>query len=137
MNRVIVITGGGGVLCSCIARALAETGAPVALIGRTYETVNRVASEINAAGGTARAYSADVLDKKSLEAAHAAILSDLGKCRVLINGAGGNSPLCTTDKERYDTGDIDREDIKSFFSLDREGFDYVFGLNMTGTLLPT
>ena len=137
MNRVIVITGGGGVLCSCIARALAETGAPVALIGRTYETVNRVASEINAAGGTARAYSADVLDKKSLEAAHAAILSDLGKCRVLINGAGGNSPLCTTDKEHYDTGDIDREDIKSFFSLDREGFDYVFGLNMTGTLLPT
>ncbi len=137
MNRVVVITGGGGVLCSCFAKALAARGEKIALIGRTMDPVEKVAEEIRATGGIAEAYCANVLDKEALEKAHEAILSRFGKCRVLINGAGGNNPLGTTDKESYEDGDVLRDGLKSFFSLDKAGFDFVFDLNMMGTLLPT
>lgn len=137
MNNVTVITGGGGVLCSCFAKAMAKKGDTVAVLDVSYDAAKKVADGINSSGGIAKAYQADVLDRRSLEEAHNGILSDLGKCRVLINGAGGNSPRATTDKEYYEDGDIDREDIKSFFSLDKAGFEFVFDLNLMGTLLPT
>ena len=137
MNNVIVITGGGGVLCSCFAESLAKTGTPIALLDRSLESAERTAAKIASEGGIVKAYECDVLKKDHLEKAHKIILSDLGKCRVLINGAGGNSPLCTTDKEYFEDGDTDREEIKSFFSLDKAGFEFVFDLNLMGTLLPT
>ena len=92
MNTTVVITGGGGVLCSAFAKEMARTGAPVALLDRNLQAAEHTAEEIAQEGGTARAYAADVLDRESLEAAHAAVLRDFGKCRVLINGAGGNHP---------------------------------------------
>ncbi len=60
----------------------------------------------------------------------------LGPCDILINGAGGNNPRATTDKEYYESGDIDAE-TKSFFDLDKSGVEFVFDLNFIGTLLPT
>ena len=69
-GRVAVITGAGGVLCSVMAKALAEAGARVALLGRTAEKVQRVADEITAVGGTARAYVCDVCDRDSVEDCH-------------------------------------------------------------------
>lgn len=137
MNNVIVITGGGGVLCSCFAKELAKTGAPVAILDINYEKVEEVAKQIRDEGGIAKAYCANVLDRDSLEKIREEIHKDLGFCRVLINGAGGNNPKCTTDKEYYEEGDADDESIKSFFSLDKSGFDFVFDLNIKGTLLPT
>ena len=114
MNKTIVITGAGGVLCSAFAKDLAKTGAPVALLDRNLEAAEAVAAEIRAAGGNARAYETDVLDKAALEKTHEAVLRDLGPCRVLLNGAGGNNPRATTDPEIFEPGDELASDMKTF-----------------------
>lgn len=137
MHNTVVITGAGGVLCSAFAKAMAATGAPVALLDLNHKAAQAVAEEIQRQGGRAKAYQADVLDKSCLETVHAEILQDFGKCRILINGAGGNSPKCTTMQETFQPGDETAEDIKTFFNLDKDGFDFVFSLNLMGTLLPT
>ena len=103
-NKVAVITGAGGVLCSMMAKALASAGAKVALLDRS-DKAQQFADEIKAEGGTAKRYYADVLKKETLAACHAEILKDFGKCDILINGAGGNNPAATTDKEYFELGD--------------------------------
>ena len=135
-GKVAVVTGAGGVLCSQMAKVLARAGAKVALINRSEEAINQYAAEINAEGGVARAYKANVLDREALETVAAHILEELGPCDILVNGAGGNNPKATTDKEYYEPGDIDAE-TKSFFDLDQASVDSVFSLNFNGTLLPT
>lgn len=135
-GKVAVVTGGGGVLCSVMAEALAMCGAKVALLDRNLDNALKKAEEIAAKGYIARGYEADVLDKDSLSKAHSAILNELGPCDILINGAGGNNPKATTDKEYYEKGDIDAE-TKSFFDLEKTGVEFVFNLNFIGTLLPT
>lgn len=137
MNNTVVITGAGGVLCSAFAKEMARTGDAIALLDINKDMAEQVAAEIVKEGGRAKAYQADVLDKACLEAVHEKIISDFGKCRVLINGAGGNNPKCTTAHETYQMGDESAEEFKTFFNLDREGFDFVFSLNLMGTLLPT
>lgn len=132
MNKVVVITGAGGVLCSIIAKDFAKKGDKVALLDLNGEAAEKVASEIRAEGRTAKGYTADVLSKESLEKAKEAIEKDFGKCDILINGAGGNSKLATTDGEFYSD-----EDTKSFFDLAPEGVNFVFNLNFIGTFLPT
>jgi len=87
-------------------------------------------------GGEAIAVQVDVTDSKSVQVAHEVVLKKLGKCDILINGAGGNNPRATTDKEYFELGDIDA-DTKSFFDLDDEDMEFVFNLNFVGTLLPT
>lgn len=136
-NKVAVITGGGGVLCSRFARALACCGAGVALLDIDLEVAQQHADEINAAGGRALALRADVLDRQNLLSVKKEVMASLGPCDILINGAGGNSPGATTDKEHYEKGDADNPALKSFFNLDREGVEHVFDLNFMGTLLPT
>ena len=135
-GKVAVVTGAGGVLCSDMAKALAQCGAKVALIGRTLEPLQAVADAIKAEGGVAVPYSANVLDRAALMAAAEKIHAELGKVDILINGAGGNNPRASTDKEYYEAGDIDAE-TKSFFDLDEEGVQTVFNLNFSGTLIPT
>jgi len=135
-GKVAVVTGGAGVLCSEFAKALALCGVKVAILGRTLSKAEEVVAEIKALGGEAIAVSVDVTSSDSVKAAHAEVLERLGPCDILINGAGGNNPRATTDKEYFELGDIDA-DTKSFFDLDEEGIEYVFNLNFIGTLLPT
>ncbi len=135
-GKVAVVTGAGGVLCSEFAKVLARAGARVALLNRTREKAQKVADAIKAEGGTAIAYGCNVLDKEQTFAVAEQVLRDLGPCDILINGAGGNNPKATTDKEYYEDGDIDG-DTKSFFDLDEEGVESVFNLNFLGTLIPT
>ena len=135
-DKVVVITGAGGVLCGMFAKALAQAGAKVAVLDLNEEAAVKVAEEIETEGGIAKAYKANVLDKESLTAVHEAVVKDLGTCDILINGAGGNNPRATTDKEYYEKGDIDADTI-SFFDLDPSGVEFVFNLNFIGTLLPT
>lgn len=135
-GKVAAVTGAGGVLCSDFARALAQCGAKVALIDRNLEAARGYAGEINAAGGCARAYKGNVLDREAMEQAAAAVRAELGGCDILVNGAGGNDPRATTDKEYYEPGDISG-DVKSFFDLDKSGVEFVFNLNFIGTLIPT
>ena len=127
-GKVAVVTGAGGVLCSEFAKVLARAGAKVALLNRTQEKAQKVADAIKAEGGTAIAYGCNVLDKEQTFAVAEQVLRDLGPCDILINGAGGNNPKATTDKEYYEDGDIDG-DTKSFFDLDEEGVESVFNLN--------
>ena len=135
-GKVAVITGAGGVICSTLAKAVAAAGAKVALLDLSAERAQQYADEIVKEGGVAKGYSANVLDKKSLAECHGAVLKDLGKCDILINGAGGNNPKATTDKEYFEIGHIDA-DTKSFFDLTDDGVQFVFNLNFLGTLLPT
>lgn len=135
-NKVAVVTGAGGVLCGMFAKALAASGARVAVLDLNFEAAEKVAGEITAENGKAIAYKCNVLDKDSMEECRQAVLKDLDKCDILINGAGGNNPRATTDKEYFELGDIDAE-TKSFFDLEQKGVEFVFNLNFLGTLIPT
>lgn len=135
-GKVAVITGGGGVLCREFAKALGLCGAKVAVLNRTVSKAEAVVEEIKAMGGEAAAVQIDVTNKESVERAHQEVLNIYGPCDILINGAGGNHPSATTDKEYFEMGDIDA-DTKSFFDLNEDDVEYVFNLNFIGTLLPT
>lgn len=135
-GKVAVVTGAGGVLCSHFAKVLARAGAKVALLDLNAEAADAYAKEIEAEGGYAKAYACNVLDKAICEEVAAKVLAEMGPCDILINGAGGNNPRATTDKEYFELGDIDA-DTKSFFDLESEGVGFVFNLNFLGTLIPT
>ena len=134
-NKVVVVTGAGGVLCSVIAMAYAKEGAKVALLDLSLENATLKANEIVEAGYIAKAYQCNVLVKESIEAAHQAILKDFGKCDILINGAGGNNARANTDNEFFKNDDLGK--MKTFFDLDQSGVEFVFSLNYMGTLLPS
>lgn len=137
-NKVAVVTGGGGVLCSVFAKALAQCGATVAVLDLNKENADKVANDINTSGGTAIGVKVNVLEKKSLEEANRVIGENFGSCDILINGAGGNHPKGTTTKEYLFSEDIENsEEITTFFDLDPDGIEFVFNLNFIGTLLPT
>lgn len=135
-GKVAVVTGAGGVLCSALAKTLARAGAKVALLNRSIESAQKYAEEIVAEGGIAKAYKCNVLEKDTCLAVAEEVLKDFGPCDILVNGAGGNNPKATTDKEYYEPGDLEA-DTKSFFDLEESGVDAVFRLNFLGTLLPT
>ena len=135
-GKVAVVTGAGGMLCSGFSLTLARAGAKVALLNRHVESAQRYADRIRAEGGVAKAYACDVLDKAMCFAVADRVLSDLGPCDILLNGAGGNDPRAITDKEYFEPGDLEA-DTKSFFDLDEDGVEAVFRLNFMGTLIPT
>ncbi|MBE6991233.1 MAG: SDR family NAD(P)-dependent oxidoreductase [Ruminococcaceae bacterium] len=135
-GKVAVVTGGAGVLCREFAKALALCGAKVAILNRTLSKAEDVVKDIETLGGEAMAVQVDVTNANSVKAAHEAVLARFGKCDILINGAGGNNPRATTDKEYFELGDIDA-DTKSFFDLSDDDIEFVFNLNYIGTLLPT
>lgn len=137
MKDLAVVTGAGGVLCSMFAKALAEQGYAVALLDLNEEAAQKAADEIVAAGGTAKGYKANVLDKDALMEVKAQINKDFGKCKLLINGAGGNNKKAQTVHEEFEIGDETATDIQTFFNMDKSGFSFVFDLNILGTFIPT
>ena len=134
-DKVVVVTGAGGVLCSIIAKAYALEGAKVALLDLNLEAAQAKAKEISDLGYIAKGYKCNVLQKDSIEAAHEEILKDFGKCDILINGAGGNNARANTDNEFFKNDDLGK--MKTFFDLDQSGVEFVFSLNYMGTLLPS
>lgn len=134
-NKVVVITGAGGVICGYLAKEFAKAGAKVALLDLNEAAAQKYVDEIVAEDGVAKAYQANVLDKANLEAVKEAVLADFGAIDILINGAGGNNPKATTDNEFHEL-DLPAE-TKTFFDLDKAGIEFVFNLNYLGTLLPT
>ncbi|WP_455661752.1 SDR family oxidoreductase [Pradoshia sp.] len=137
-GKVAAVTGGGGVLGSYFAKALAECGAKVAVMDLMQEAADKVAAEINAAGGTAIGVAANVLDKEALEAAREIVIKELGTVDILVNNAGGNNPKGSTDDEFYNAEAVkNNPELKTFFDLDPKGVSFVFDLNFLGTLLPS
>ena len=130
-NKVIAITGAGGIICSEFAKALAANGAKVALLDINYEAAEKYADEI---GENAMAVKCNCLDKSSIQEAKKEINDKFGKVNFLINGAGGNNPKATTDNE-YMTPDL--SGVKDFFALDESGLKFVFDLNITSAFLVT
>ena len=133
-GKVVVVTGAGGLICGDMARAFAQLGAKVAALDLNEKAVKKLAEEIKEEGYICEGYKADVLDADALEEVRKAVHADLGRCDILINGAGGNNPRATTDNEyQHEAKDGDR----SFFDLQADGVDFVFKLNFQGTLIPT
>ena len=130
-DKVIAITGAGGVICSEFARALAECGAKVALLDINLDAAKKYADEI---GDGAIAVKCNCLDKADIQRAKDEINAKFGKVNFLINGAGGNNPKATTDNE-YMTPDT--AGVKDFFALDESGLRFVFDLNVTSAFLVT
>jgi len=135
-GKVIVLTGGAGVLGETFAHALAEANGMVAILDLNYEKALQIEKSINKSGYKSKAIKCDVLDKNSLEMAKDVILKEFGAIDILINGAGGNHPLGTTTQEFYEKAE-QTESVKTFFDLDSKGIEFVFNLNFLGTLLPT
>jgi len=122
-DKVAVVTGGGGVLCSSMCRAIAQAGARVMVLDLLEAAARKVADEITAAGGVAIPWQADALNKKSLEKVCEGVLQKFGRVDILINGAGGNKPQATTSPDL------------PFFDLPQDAFQWVFDLNFTTALL--
>jgi NAD(P)-dependent dehydrogenase (short-subunit alcohol dehydrogenase family) len=134
-DKTAVITGGAGVICSEMARALALQGVRTAIIDLNKEAALKIAGEIEKESGTpSMGLAASVLDKSSLSAAREELISRFGPADILVNGAGGNAASATTKVEMIEGNE---ELTDTFFGLGIDGFDQVFDLNFKGTLLPT
>jgi len=124
-GRVAAITGGAGVLCGAMSRALARLGVKVAVLDILEDEAEKIANEIVGARGEAIALQCNVLDKTSLEVARDKVLAHFSRVDILINGAGGNK------KEASTSPDL------SFFDLPSDAIRWVFDLNLLGTLIPS
>lgn len=130
-NKVVVITGGSGVLCSTIAKELAKNEMRVVILNRNYNNGEKIVEEIRSSGGYAVNYAVDVLDKSSLSNIKNQIYKEFGQIDILINGAGGNSPQAITNKEIFESID----DENNFFDLTISGVNQVFNTNFLGTFI--
>jgi NAD(P)-dependent dehydrogenase (short-subunit alcohol dehydrogenase family) len=124
-DYVVVITGGTGILGRCIAKYLAQQGAKIAILGRKEEVGRQIVDDIRKAGGTAKFYKTDVMNKALVEQNCMDILADFGRVDTLLNAAGGNMKGATIGPDQ------------NFFDLDPDQFQKVLNLNLTGTVIPT
>ena len=121
-DKVVVITGGAGVLCGQMGRALAAAGAKVVVLDLQEDAAKKTAQQC---GHGALACKCDVLDRSSIQAASDFILAKHGRIDVLINGAGGNKKQATASPD------------VSFFDIPADALQWVFNLNIMGTILPS
>ncbi len=136
-DKVIVVTGGSGVLLTPVVESLCKEGAKLAVLSLTKEEVSLAEKKLVDKGFDAIGVACNVLSKESLIEAKKEINQKLGSIDILINGAGGNHPKGTCDQEQFDINGYKSKDVKTFFDLDEEGFKFVMDLNFIGTLLPT
>jgi len=125
-DKVVVITGGCGVLGSAIAQYLAKQGCKVVILDmeRVAERGAQLVLDINEAGGEALFLPTNVLDREVLEQNRTDILTKFGAVDVLLNAAGGNMPGATIAPD------------KTLFDLDLAQFRKVVDLNLFGTITP-
>ena len=123
-GRVAVVTGGCGVLGGRIADGLAAAGAQVAVLDRRVEEAAAKAAEIQAVGGVAEPFTADVLDRASLHRARGVIEGRWGRVDILVNAAGGNVARA-------------RSDERDIFEVPFDAHEEVLRLNLHGTVLPS
>lgn len=139
-NKIAVVTGAGGTLCSEIAIQLSLEGVKVFLVGRTAEKLEKTADKIKKMGGTpAEIYACDVTDKDAI-AELVKLVEAAGGCDYLINGAGGNNVKAMPTITKYDprelTGELP-EGQKGLYDIDMDAFESVLNINTMGTVIPT
>ena len=138
-GKVAVITGAAGVICSQVAKDLAQNGVVVALVDRNTENLKKVESEILAANGNCRCYTCDVTNQESVEVLADTVIQDLGRCDFLINGAGGNNAKAMPNITKFDPRELEEdrpENLKGLYNVDMEAFEGVIRLNTMGTVYP-
>jgi NAD(P)-dependent dehydrogenase (short-subunit alcohol dehydrogenase family) len=123
-GRVIVVTGGYGVIGGTIARGLAAAGARVVVMGRNADAATALVTEIAAAGGAAMAVTGDVLDETQVAAARDAVIAAWGQVDALVNAAGGNVARA-------------RSDGRPVFDVPMDAFEEALKLNLHGSIVPT
>ncbi len=139
-DKVAVVTGAGGTLCSEIARELAKDGVKVFLVGRTEDKLVKVAEEIIANGGWAKTYAADVTDKVAIAELAKFVEETAGPCNFLVNGAGGNNVKAMPSITEFDPRELEGtlpEGTKGLYDIDLEAFESVLNINTMGTVIPT
>ena len=161
-DKVVVVTGAGGTLCSAIAIDLAKKGAKVVLVGRTREKLEKVAGEIAESGAVCRIEPADVTDEAAISEMAKRVAAEWGPCRYLVNGAGGNNVKAMPTRLRFSEKDLgvgishkERKEHKDFanfafsaakndlpadrgfFDIDMEAFKSVLEINTLGTVIPS
>lgn len=124
-DKVIIVTGGTGILGNAFVEAIVEAGGAVGILGRKADVAEERARAINHRGGRALALVADVLQEDQLVAARQKALDHFGSISGLVNAAGGNMPAGVLAND---------QDI---FSMNLEGMRQVMDINLWGTLLPT
>lgn len=138
-DKVAVVTGAAGTICSEVAKDLASLGMTVVLVGRTIEKLKKVEDEINAKGGKATAFACDVTDKASTEELAAKVIEKFGKCDYLVNGAGGNNSKAVPKIVAFDPRELEEdrpEDIVGLYNVDMEAFEKVILTNTMGSVYP-
>ena len=138
-DKVAVVTGAAGTICSEVAKDLASLGMTVVLVGRTIEKLQKVEEEINAKGGKATAMACDVTDKASTEELAAKVIEKFGKCDYLVNGAGGNNSKAVPKIVAFDPRELEEdrpEDIVGLYNVDMEAFEKVILTNTMGSVYP-
>ncbi|MBC7000326.1 SDR family NAD(P)-dependent oxidoreductase [Cytophaga sp. FL35] len=136
-NKVAVVTGAGGTLCSAMAIDLAKQGYKVALLGRTEEKLKLVEHEIKIKGGIAISVCGDVANEEAMKAAKDTVENELGICTLLINGAGGNQNDALPNITEFDERELEHDtEIKGFFNLNMTVFQNVVEINTMGTVIP-
>lgn len=139
-EKVAVVTGAGGTLCSAIAIELAKQGAKVVLVGRTKEKLDIVHEKIQAFGGVSFVYPCDVTDESAVNLLANAVQQRFGACDFLINGAGGNNTKAMPTITKYDARELNGglpEGQKGLYDVDMNAFRSVLDINIMGTVLPT
>jgi len=138
-DKVAVVTGAAGTICSEVAKDLASTGMTVVLVGRTIEKLQKVEAEIVAAGGKAAAFACDVTDKASTEELAEKVIEKFGKCDYLVNGAGGNNSKAVPKIVAFDPRELEEnrpEDLVGLYNVDMEAFEKVILTNTMGSVYP-
>ena len=136
-NKIAVVTGAGGTLCSEMARNLAAQGAKIALLGRSLDKLKITEKEILDKGGIAISISTDVTNEEQVEAARIKIIDAFGSCDILVNGAGGNQPDAVTTLNEFNEEELNCiEGVRGFFNLNMKMFADVIKTNTMGTVIP-
>lgn len=139
-NKVAVVTGAGGTLCSEIAIKLASEGAKVVLVGRTEEKLLKVADKIKESGGICMTCACDVTDKYAVAELAQKVKKEFGLCNMLVNGAGGNDIKAMPTITEFDPAELSGglpEGQKGLYNIDLDAFERVLNINTMGTVIPT
>ncbi|MEA4912317.1 MAG: SDR family oxidoreductase [Oscillospiraceae bacterium] len=137
-GKVAVVTGGGGLLCSCFSEELARNGASIAVLDLNEEAARATADKINGNGGRAIAVACNVLEYDSVKAAEERVRAEFGQYHILINGAGG-SPAWASTEETAAPGDTECTfaQKQALFNLPAESMAKVMDINFLGSYITT
>lgn len=139
-EKVAVVTGAGGVICSQVSKDLAQAGMTVILVGRTLEKLQAVAGQIRENGGTCACFACDVTDQAAINALAQQIYNTYGRIDYLVNGAGGNNAKATPNIPAFDPRELEPnkpEELRGLYNVDMEAFESVLRINTMGTFYPT